>query len=311
MSSRAEISNHITAIKSLTDTFDRLIDTYRKTISDWESTSENNILHFPGAYWKLVAYVDALVKLRIFIQENFAYIETLSLLAHTRYVFELSIWLKLLSLDEDYGLIYHYMLLRDNKRMYEDLKNHLEHEAKTLAELGAEERSRIEEATKRLAPEGLVAQLKGEILEIERDTDDRARLSLCLYADDSRLHGLEYQAHLVRARAIPDAESNANSCAEMIEAFKAYWSLHLDRKFGKKWDSWSWKDRARQAEMLPEYEFVYSYTSRLLHAVPASLTTNQKRLEDYEALLFLRYIHAKINWFLGEASRFLSRGGLH
>ncbi len=43
-----------------------------------------------------------------------------------------------------------------------------------------------------------------------------------------------------------------------------------------------------------EYDFIYSYTSRLLHATPASLTTDQKNLEPREVLVFLRYVHVRL-----------------
>ena len=46
--------------------------------------------------------------------------------------------------------------------------------------------------------------------------------------------------------------------------------------------------------MEEEYDFIYSYTGKLLHATPASLTTNQKNLEPNEVLGFLKYVHARL-----------------
>jgi hypothetical protein len=42
------------------------------------------------------------------------------------------------------------------------------------------------------------------------------------------------------------------------------------------------------------YEFLYSYVSRLLHATPASVTTDHKNLEPEEITMFLRYIHGAL-----------------
>lgn len=46
--------------------------------------------------------------------------------------------------------------------------------------------------------------------------------------------------------------------------------------------------------MKDEYDFIYAYASRLLHATPASLTTNQKNLEPDEMRVFLKYIRVRL-----------------
>ncbi len=39
---------------------------------------------------------------------------------------------------------------------------------------------------------------------------------------------------------------------------------------------------------------IYSYTSKLLHATPISLTTNQKNLAESEIKIFLKYIYIRL-----------------
>ena len=51
---------------------------------------------------------------------------------------------------------------------------------------------------------------------------------------------------------------------------------------------------AEKAEISHEHDYIYSYASKLLHATPASLTTDQKNLEMPEVCLFLRYIYVKM-----------------
>src|SRR5690242_6919097 len=50
-----------------------------------------------------------------------------------------------------------------------------------------------------------------------------------------------------------------------------------------------------RVDMSDQYEFIYSYRSRLMHATPVSLTTNQKVLEMSEVYLFLEYIYVSIS----------------
>jgi len=53
---------------------------------------------------------------------------------------------------------------------------------------------------------------------------------------------------------------------------------------------WNWKTKASDTGMLTAYEFVYSFTSRLLHATPSSMFTNNKNLEESEMVLLCDYI---------------------
>ena len=53
-----------------------------------------------------------------------------------------------------------------------------------------------------------------------------------------------------------------------------------------------------------EYDFIYRFSSKLLHATPASITTDQKNLEMSELALFLKYIYVKIDDVLELASAY-------
>jgi hypothetical protein len=74
-------------------------------------------------YWRLVAYVDSLVRLRLFLENNFNYIETIGILCVARYLFELTVWLKLLMTDSRYGLVYYRELLRKQLDFYTEFRN--------------------------------------------------------------------------------------------------------------------------------------------------------------------------------------------
>jgi hypothetical protein len=47
---------------------------------------------------------------------------------------------------------------------------------------------------------------------------------------------------------------------------------------------------AEAAGLRDQFAFVYAYTSRLLHATPTSLTTNQKNLELAEMKMLLNFV---------------------
>jgi hypothetical protein len=78
---------------------------FRKRIDQFEAQHDSESGLGTGAYWRLVAFVDSLVRLRLFIENNFNYIETMGILSVARYLFELTVWLKLLVMDSRYGLV--------------------------------------------------------------------------------------------------------------------------------------------------------------------------------------------------------------
>ncbi len=92
---------------------------------------------------------------------------------------------------------------------------------------------------------------------------------------------------------------------EQIDALKAerkefdskcparIWKLLTDKK-NKGRQSWNWFQQAESVGMQEQYEFIYRYTSSLLHATPSSMFTNQKNLEPAEIRIFLEYVYVSM-----------------
>jgi hypothetical protein len=70
---------------------------------------------------------------------------------------------------------------------------------------------------------------------------------------------------------------------------------------------WNWRDRAVEVGMLAQYEFLYSYTSKLLHSTPMNLIT-EKALSDSETLTMLEYSFVAISDLLDEIEAFKFAG---
>ena len=58
--------------------------------------------------------------------------------------------------------------------------------------------------------------------------------------------------------------------------------------------TWRWRQMAERVGLANEHDYIYSYASKLLHATPASVTTDNKNLELTEVYIFLRYVYAKL-----------------
>ena len=121
--------------------------------------------------------------------------------------------------------------------------------------------------------------------------DAEASRHFSLYIDDAKTNGYGFQAYLVETKAIPPSEAAiAGIERELLEFVQ-----HVPEDVrGLVKGRWQWRGMSEEAGILHEHDYIYSYASKLLHATPASLTTDQKNLEIPEVCLFLRYIYVKM-----------------
>lgn len=130
--------------------------------------------------------------------------------------------------------------------------------------------------------------------------DQGMEFQFALFADQAARNGYGFQAHLMEKQIIPQVQSNLEEARASYEAIKLAWQDRI-AAFNSNFQKWRWKEMAERVHMEREYDFIYSYTSRLLHALPHSLTTDQKNLEDSEVLMFLKYIEVQMRWIVAFA----------
>ena len=61
---------------------------------------------------------------------------------------------------------------------------------------------------------------------------------------------------------------------------------------------------AIEVDRLGEYDYLYSFASKLLHATPVSITTEMRNLEPQETEIFLRFIDITIRDVLALAAQY-------
>jgi hypothetical protein len=96
--------------------------------------------------WCLSVVGDALVRLRLFTEQNFNFIETMGIVAVARYVFELSVWLHLFKMDRRYGLVYYAQLLETQLKYWKDYRAQVDREISLLHHFKAKENDALKEA---------------------------------------------------------------------------------------------------------------------------------------------------------------------
>lgn len=211
---------------------------------------------------------DSITRVRNLIENNFHAIETLALLSLARYMFELNVQLRQIDQDANFALVYTRRIFEQQVEFYDRLAAQLKSEVDLYLKLGKAKATRDEE----------LAAVAGKT---------------CLYQDElGRMHILQL-AMLVdtqaRKHALEQSQLNKTSLAE----FDIKWSPRLrDPKYSQK----KWDKRATSVGMQEDYAFIYSYTSRLMHATPVSISTEQQVLQDSELLLFMRYVFHQMSW---------------
>lgn len=245
--------------------------------------------------WRSSVFGDGLIKLRIFTENNFNFVETVGVISVARYIFELSLWLRLLDLDSRYGLVYYEQLINTQLRYWKDYRSQLNREIALLNQFAEEESSLLNDkmgelrliSDEKKKQEAAIAAPK-----IVAETIDRkASRQFSIYAEQAKTNGYRFQAYLVGKKALPEVEGYIASLEEEKATFDDTISEDIRNLIPRRWN---WRHMAEIVSLAEEYDFIYTFSSKLLHATPASITTNQKNLELEEMLVFLKYIDVKI-----------------
>lgn len=245
--------------------------------------------------WCISVAGDSVKRVRLFTEQNFNFVETMGVIAVARYIFELSIWLQLFKLDPHYGLVYFGQLLDTQQRYFVDTNAQLNREIALLKSFGDKEKESQEKAFEKireLPPSAMRRQARASTLKlISEAIDAEASRRFSIYAKDAQTNGYEFQAYLIENQAVPKVEQTLADIALEMASFNATVSQDVKALIPRRWN---WRDMAQKVKMTEEYDYIYSYSSKLLHASPLSITTNHKNLELSEILVFLKYIDVKM-----------------
>lgn len=300
------MSEIIGRIKALHPTLERLKEELRANL---ECFPDVETAHTEAAYWKTRILFDAAVKLRLFVENNFHVIETIGILALTRYIFELTVILKNINADVNFVFLYVQKMKRQECEHFEEYARHIEAEIALYKSMWAAESAAHQKIIAKDLPTGKLTarnrrRISEKVSQAAKRTSDfidqGMEFQFALFADQAARNGYGFQAHLMEKQIIPQVQSNLEEARASYEAIKLAWQDRI-AAFNSNFQKWRWKEMAERVHMEREYDFIYSYTSRLLHALPHSLTTDQKNLEDSEVLMFLKYVEVQMRWIVAFA----------
>ena len=247
--------------------------------------------------WCISVVGSSLIRLQLFTEQNFHFIETMGVIAVARYTFELSVWLKLFKLDQRYGLVYYSELLDTQRKYWKDYRKQLDREISLLKRFEQQENDAKAKITD-------LDNLKAQFVKMQAASDavdKEAARHFSIYVEQAKVNGYGFQAFLVAKKVVPEIDAAIIEIDSEQEAFNLHLSPHVKALIPNRWQ---WRQMAAKVNLADEYDFIYTFASKLLHATPASITTDQKNLELPELLLFLRYINVKLLDVLDLASEY-------
>lgn len=296
---RKRLADLVAEIKNLRPQISESITQATRRLNDLSPGLFTNSGDFARAQSCAVAYREGLIKLALLLENSLYFIETLGVLALTRYVFELLVWFRILVDNSEQGIEFYWQVIEDQIAHIKKSQSKLRSEIAYFREL--HEREGI--------PDDVLAAISQDRTTVSTDDigrrlrahadaiDQEARRRFSLYADAVKTNGYGFQAFLIETKMLPLAEDQLNQ----VMAEKAKFAAQIGRprldaviNLNGKRKRWNWKDRAASVGMSEQYDFIYGYTSRLLHATPVSFCTNQKNLETMEMLTFLDYVYVSL-----------------
>ena len=251
-------------------------------------------------------FSDALGKCQILVETNLRVIETLGVLALTRYLFELLVQLKELDADPRQAIELFVQISEGQESHLLDHEKKLRSEAAFFREL--QEQDFPWTALELFAAPDLNSEAIAEQMEqAERAVDLKARRRFSLYGAEARFFGYGPMAHKIETEILPAVTARRvelrQSLADFVQKIGQAELDGITRNSRGNRKRSTWKERSTRVGMLEQYEFIYSFTSRLLHATPVSFVTRQQTLHGQEFRTFLDFCYVALLDILDLAGR--------
>jgi hypothetical protein len=258
-----------------------------------QSSASEAISSRSAPIWILQAHLGTLDKLDLLLTHE-REPGTFEALGVARNLFENLIWVRLFNLDQRWGIVFYHHLLLQQKQSTEQMIAKVRDEISLFEEVDAEDNQILDETLGKAILETddpkLIAQAREAHRALQADLDMRVRRSFALYAAAARFNSYAYQSHILRERVVPDHEAKLTSIRAAMDALTPQLPNLLDQRLLNLTNArWNWRQRADEVGMAPQYDFLYSYTSKLLHSTPLNIIT-EKELSASEVLVMLDYI---------------------
>ncbi len=250
--------------------------------------------------WLKKVNLDCLMKTKNIVESELDVCNSMSLLASSRHLFEMSIWVKLVNQNSDYALIYYLEGLNNNIQHYTKYVEQLQVESGFLldidekqSELIVQQRELLLKNSDSMTDKEMSNYVSNSIKNF--DTQFSSDNAFSLYFDNAKVQGFKRTSDHIIDNEIPRFQAKVAELELEKDELLSKLSSEQNDLVPSNRKRWRWDLKAAETDMTKEYKFIYSYTSKLLHATPMSISTDQQDLMQQESDMFIRYINYKMN----------------
>jgi hypothetical protein len=250
--------------------------------------------------WILQAHVGTLQKLPNLLPSDRTP-TTAELLVIARNLFENIVWLRLFETNPEEGVTFYAQLLKDQKQDVERTIGKVLAEADLFDSVSAEDLAIVNDVYSKVGQSGLpptedIDALNTEHRRRHAQLDARVRREFTLYSAAARINGYGWQAEIIRKKDVPQRQAHLAKIEVLIVDFEAY--VDDPARLAQARRRWNWRAECAKVGMVDQYDFLYAWTSRLLHSTPMNIIT-EKELLDPEQTMLLEYVAVAIEAVIG------------
>jgi hypothetical protein len=257
------------------------------------------------SYYLICAYESYVRRMISIVEDCFTNINTFSTLAITRHIFEMRVWTRFLSSIPDSGLIFYGHLLKDKIKYWESHYGYLNSEVTLFKQFEFMENELHREIYKNMPLTKDSAAISEKMKEIHSSSsklDEEFYKEFSIYGASVKELGYDYAAHKIEEIIKSEVEVPLNHCkrlmAELESSLPAAVKSELDRR-------WVWRDAAKKVGLEPDYLFIYSVTSGILHSIPGSAISSRTKLSISEFSYLLKYHYISLVEIMGYVKSFV------
>lgn len=242
--------------------------------------------------WVCLAHEGTLDKLeRLFVGEG--QISDFEIVGGARNLFENLVWCRLFRADVAYGLVFYEQLLREQIESVEAHIAKIDSEIRLFAELESVEDSGMASLVDRLKRGEIDgARFSALFNETKGAVDSQARLAFAIYGPAAVYNGYGYQQHVLANSIKPKLEHDLQALKSELQSFESARPASSEVLMAKisQGRRVNWRRAAAEIGMRDEYDFVYSFASKMLHSKAISTVPNGQ-LSEGEAILMFEYAY--------------------
>lgn len=271
-----------TAIKAFEGIINRISATSRAAgIVDLEKMPED--------FFSLDGIASAMKKMRSFTKISILEMSDIELSAVVRFVFEMSLWVTYLAGPVSNGRNYFaHVALENLRHLQKDIK-HMEYELIGLRAAEVREDQKLREAAEEEFSAGRKLNSEEVVKKVWKENEEHAAAKFSIYGDWARGGNFGTTADYVETEVLPDLRSKSLAVEGRIALLEAA---------GGKIKKLSVKELANLANMEQEYEWLFSHTSRKIHAEPFSISSDFSSLSGHEKFIYVQYMLRKVREML-------------